>query len=81
MDLLRLVDGLHEFTQMHHVNIITKHLDAFLVAASGQVSTTKITQELKIWRVQTAASAAVWWLQNPAKPFEALTTSLSNLHY
>jgi len=81
MDLLRLVDGLHEFTQMHHVNIITKHLDTFLVAASGQVSTTKITQELKIWRVQTAASAAVWWLQNPAKPFEALTTSLSNLHY
>jgi len=76
MDLIRLVEVLHEFTTDHSSNIIVKHLDTILVASNGQISTTKISKDKKIWRVATAASASVWWLQNPEKPFEALTTSL-----
>ena len=76
MDLIRLVDNLHEFTSTHQCNIIVKHLDTSLIASSGQVSTTKLTADKKVWRVTTAAAASVWWLQNPEKPFEALTTSL-----
>ncbi|HVX48210.1 MAG TPA: hypothetical protein VHA05_02525 [Candidatus Saccharimonadales bacterium] len=76
MDLLRLVDTLHRFTLAYAPHIIVKHLPTMFVAANGQVSTTKLTEDLEIWRVSTAASAAVWWLQNPGKPFEALTTSL-----
>lgn len=30
----------------------------------------------QVWRVKTAAHTAVWWLQNPGKPFEALSTSI-----
>lgn len=76
MDLLHLVDMLQEFTTAYPVNIIVKHLNNIFAASSGQVSSTKLTEDVEIWRVPTAAHAAVWWLQNPSKPFEALTTAL-----
>jgi NAD(P)H-hydrate repair Nnr-like enzyme with NAD(P)H-hydrate dehydratase domain len=76
MDFLRLIDALREFTRQHQAAIIIKHLQTIFVAVNGQVSTTKLGEDLEIWRVKTAAQATVWWLQNPAKPFEALTSSL-----
>lgn len=77
MDLLHLIDWLHKFTTKYACNIVTKHLETILVAVNGKVSTTKSDQSLEdIWRVSTASACAVWWIQNPAKPFEALTTSL-----
>lgn len=76
MSLIRLVEALHEFTALYKVNIIVKHLDQIVVACAGQVSTTHLNKDREIWRVQTAAFASVWWLQNSTKPFEALTTSL-----
>lgn len=76
MDFLRLIDALHVFTNQHPTVIITKHLQNIFVAYNGQVSTTKLEEDIEIWRVQTAAHAAVWWLQNPSKTFEALSTSL-----
>lgn len=79
MDLLRLVDNLHEFSELHRVNIITKHLGNLFVAASGRVSSTRLAQEMEVWRIPTAARASVWWLQNPSRPFEALTTALFTL--
>lgn len=78
MDLIRLVEMLHDFSRRHQAAIITKHLDTLFVSLGGRVSTTKLEQYREIWRVQTAATAAVWWLQNPSKTFEALTTSLHN---
>lgn len=77
MDLLRLVDVLHEFTLKHQAGIIVKHLQTIFVAMHGEVSSTNLAQDIDIWRVKTAAHAAVWWLQNPAKTFEALTSSLT----
>lgn len=78
MDLLRLVEALHDFSQQYQINIITKHHDSIVVAAGGQVSTTKIELDLEdAWRVSTAAKASVWWLHNPAKPFEALTSAVA----
>jgi hypothetical protein len=76
MDFLHFIDALHEFTQKHQVAIIVKHLQTIFVAVQGQVSTTKLPEDIEIWRVKTAAHAAVWWLQNSNKPFEALTTAL-----
>lgn len=77
MDLLRLVETLHGFTEKRQVSIITKHLDTILVAGGGRISTTKLAEDMDIWRTATAARAAVWWLQNPSKPFEAFTAALS----
>lgn len=76
MDILRLIEGLHDFTEKYRVNIITKHLTNVFVAVNGQVSSTKTGDSRDIWRVLTAASASVWWLQNPGKPLEALTTGV-----
>ncbi len=76
MDLLHLVDNLHQFTTMYPAKIILKHNDQLIVAVNGEVSTTKLGQDLPIWRVKTASSAGVWWLQNLSLPFEALTTSI-----
>jgi hypothetical protein len=75
MDLLRLVDALHEFTRKYTPQIIVKHRPTMFAAVGGQVSTTKLDKDPEIWRVRIAASATVWWLQNPNKPFEALATS------
>lgn len=81
MGLMHLVDNLHDFTQRFTVNIIVKQHDQMIVGVQSQVSTTKLKQDKEIWRVQTAAHIAVWWLQNPTKPFEALTTCLcSNIN-
>jgi NAD(P)H-hydrate repair Nnr-like enzyme with NAD(P)H-hydrate dehydratase domain len=78
MDLLQLVDWLHQFTLEHGVHIITKHLDTVLVAVDGKVSTTKTGEKLEeSWRVSTAAAAAVWLLQNPRQAFESLTTAIA----
>jgi ADP-dependent NAD(P)H-hydrate dehydratase / NAD(P)H-hydrate epimerase len=76
MDFLRLIDALHAFTQQHQAAIVVKHLQTIFVAVNGQVSTSKLAAEMEIWRVQTAAHAAVWWLQNPSKTFEALTVAV-----
>lgn len=76
MDLVQLVDTLHNFTTKYPLEIVVKHLDVVAVAVNGQVSTTKQEEDKEVWRVQTAALASVWRLQNPTKLFEALTTAL-----
>ena len=76
MDLMHLVTVLHKFTTAYPVSIITKQHDVMIVAAAGDVSTTKTKQDTEVWRVRIAAAASVWWLQHPQKPFEALTVSV-----
>jgi ADP-dependent NAD(P)H-hydrate dehydratase / NAD(P)H-hydrate epimerase len=80
MDLLHIVEWLHSFTVTHRPAIIVKHFGQLLVATEGKVSSTALTKEKPIWRVQMATNAAVWWLQNPNKPFEALTTAVATLY-
>jgi len=76
MGLVQLVDALHEFTKRFSPAIITKHQGHFVVALNGQISTTTIETDEPIWRLQIAATASVWWLQNPTKSLEALTTAV-----
>lgn len=77
MDLLHLVDALHDFTLQYPASVMIKHFAKMVAASRGQVSTTPNTGDNEnSWRVKTAAHAAVWWIQNPRKPFDAITTSL-----
>ncbi len=77
MNLINLVDALHEFTARFKINIVLKHLDTIFIVVNGLVSTTKTANgDEDSWRVPTASAAAVWWLQNSSKTFEALTSSL-----
>lgn len=77
MGLVRAVEVLHEFSQVHLAHIITKLDDTIIVASEGKISTTTTDSNHEIWRVKTAATASVWWLQNPLKPFESITTSIN----
>lgn len=79
MDMLRLVDWLHEFTTRHATHLIVRHLNTTFVAVNGEVSTMPAAADAKIWRLKTATHAAVWWMQNPSKPFEAITTAIHEL--
>ena len=79
MDLLRLVDWLQVFTTRFAPHIIVKHLDTIFVAVDGTVSTTKLAKDLPTWRLKTATHASVWWIQNPKKPFAALSTAVYDL--
>lgn len=76
MDMIRLTEWLHTFTKASPLYIITEHNEMMLVAVNGEVSTTRAAENTPIWRVRTAAQAGVWWLQNPSRPFEALTTAM-----
>lgn len=76
MGLVQLAEALHEFTKRFSLTIITRHQGQYVVARDGQVSSTKVPDEKPLWRLATASAASVWWLQNPSKPFEALTTAV-----
>lgn len=77
MDILHFVEALHTFTTEFPFHIITKKQDSIFVASHGKVSSTKTNLDVEdSWRVATATRAAVWWIQNQSKPFEALTTAL-----
>jgi NAD(P)H-hydrate repair Nnr-like enzyme with NAD(P)H-hydrate dehydratase domain len=76
MDFLRLIDMLHDFSLRYKAALIVKHSDSILVAYEGQVSSTKLSNNVSVWRVKTAAYASVWQLQNPTKVFASLTTSI-----
>ena len=74
LDFLHLVDAMHEFSKGINANIVLIKESTALVASNGQISTTNLVRIPSA--TKAAAYAGVWCLQNPSKPFEALTTSL-----
>lgn len=74
MNTNQLVDALSDFTKNHKACIAVKHNDLIFVAFNGRVSTTQAKDE--IWRVKTAARASVFYMQNPDKILESVSTAL-----
>jgi hypothetical protein len=71
MNMRQLVEVLQDWK----INLITNHADMFVgVFNDGRVSTTKMPEDSS-WQTELGAYAATWWLQQPNKPFEALTTA------
>lgn len=78
LDLLQIVNILNDFTKQYSTNIVTEYAANMVIAVGGKISTTKISEsEPNI--VSLAAFSAVWLIQNPSKPFEALTTAAGAL--
>jgi hypothetical protein len=76
MDIVRLVEHLHEFTKRFPLTIITKHFQTIVIASDGIITTTKLETDAKIWRLETAAHTATWLIQNPSQQLKALTTAI-----
>lgn len=75
MDLLKLIEVLHEFTDDYPINIVVEHLSNVLVAVKGQISSTKIARN-NDWGIRAASYASVCWLQNKEAPFAALSSAV-----
>jgi NAD(P)H-hydrate repair Nnr-like enzyme with NAD(P)H-hydrate dehydratase domain len=76
MQLTNLIEALHKFTITYPVAIAVLHRDTFIVAAGGEVVTTPWNNPMMIWRGDTAAKAAAYWLWSPTKPLEATATAI-----
>jgi hypothetical protein len=76
MGLTPLVNILHKFTLEHPVNILVGHDDMIIAASNGQVDSIMQPPGKSIELVKVASHAAVWWIQNPAKVFEALSCAV-----
>lgn len=78
MQLSQIVEVMHKASLSFEAIIVTFHLDNLIIAHQGKVITTAFDNPMQIWRGTTATRAAVYWLQNPAKPLEAITASVIN---
>lgn len=76
MQLMHVVEALHKFTVTYPATVVVFHQSQLAVACASQVSTTPWDNPLVIWRGSVAAKAAVYAMQHPAQPFEAITASL-----
>ncbi|MDB5167532.1 MAG: hypothetical protein JWN26_677 [Candidatus Saccharibacteria bacterium] len=76
MQLSSLVEAIHKFTITYPISITVLFKDQLLVASGGEVTSTPWDNPMAIWRGNTAAKAAVYWLWNPKKTLESVTASL-----
>lgn len=77
MQLTNLIEALHKFTITYPTTIVLLHQDTLVVAHGGDVTTTTWTNPMAIWRGNTAARAASYWLWSESKPLESVTASLA----
>ena len=73
MGLAKLVETLHDFNKLHAAHLIVLYEKTVVVAVNGQVSTTRYSDTSAS---QLSAAITTWWMQSPAKPFEAMTTGV-----
>ncbi len=73
MTFFQLAELLHALSQSYPWALITSHESQFFVAHNGKVSVTPANNQ---GLISACASATVWRLQQPSKPFEALTAGI-----
>lgn len=77
MRLMNLADTLHKFTITYPVTIVTLHDGHILIAHGGRVVMQEWDSPMRIWRGETAAKMAGYWLWSREKPLEAATASIN----
>jgi hypothetical protein len=73
-DFMKVINQLADWSAGCKAGIVTIHSNQIVVAYKQQVSTTPVKQEPDMSAL--AAYTTVWWLQQPEKPFEALSTGI-----
>jgi len=74
LDMHQLVEFLHDFIHKFRINLILEKNGVVYTAAEDKICTTP--QDQRLSQAALAAAASVWWLQNPNKTFEALSSSI-----
>ena len=75
MPIQLLIDAIREISSKYRAIIELEHDNRIYIGYKGRVSVTEITKDANLEN-KVAAHSSVWWMQNPSKPFEAITTSL-----
>lgn len=78
MQLTNLVEAVHKFTITYPISIAVLHKETMIISSDGEIITMPWTNPMKIWRGNTAATAASYWLWNPNKPLQSITASLNS---
>ncbi len=78
MALMQLVEFLHDFGKIFPTHLVLQHQDEVIISSSGQIVSTKV-EAGNDWPTAYATTAAIWWLQNPTKPLQALATAITQL--
>lgn len=73
-ELTKFIDVLNLATNINKVGFLTEHRGHIAVSLSGRSSVTPIPPD-RNWQEELPAYTAVWLLQQPLKPFEAVTTA------
>ena len=76
MQLTNLIEAVHKFTITYPVTIVVLHKDHLVIAHGGEVISQNWENPMLIWRGSVAAKAAAYWLWSPAKPLEAIASSI-----
>ena len=77
LPLMQVVDIMHKFTISYPVTMAVLHKDHIILAHGGQVITQAWDSPMRIWRGETAARMASYWLWNPNKPLESIAASIA----
>jgi ADP-dependent NAD(P)H-hydrate dehydratase / NAD(P)H-hydrate epimerase len=73
-DLVQLLEQISDWTNQTGLAVVTIHSDKAIIAHKQQIATTPL--KLVAPDAVLAAYATVWWLQQPEKPFEAVTSAI-----
>lgn len=73
-DFIKIIEQLSNWVSRTGLSVITIHSEKVIVSYKQQISTTPVNSSSP--DVNLAAYATVWWLQQPEKPFEALTSAI-----
>ncbi|MBP9853107.1 MAG: ADP-dependent NAD(P)H-hydrate dehydratase / NAD(P)H-hydrate epimerase [Patescibacteria group bacterium] len=72
MGVVPLAEQLSRLQEGTQSSFLCDYSGSAMVASGGRVSATPSIKTID----EAATAATVWWLQNPTKPFEVITTSL-----
>lgn len=75
MQLTQVIEVLHKFSLSYPAVITTLHQEQIIACHDGRIVTTPFGNPMSIWRGSVATKAAVYILQQPQKPLEAIVTS------
>lgn len=73
-DLIKVVEQISDWVSRADLAVVSVHSDQAIVSVKEQISTSAV--KIRTPDVNLAVYATVWWLQQPDKPFEALTMGI-----